>query len=627
MKNYWRLSYLSVNNQRHPVKSESMILIFGGTTEGRYAVKVCEEAGKPYYYSTKSASQEIQLVNGIRLTGGMELPDMVRFCREKEIRLVIDAAHPFATELHRNVAELSGQLHLPLVRYERIYPEDPDDILYFQTYEEIISYLKENRIRHPLFLSGAHTIRKFKPYWEEQPCIFRILDRDESREIARQEGLPPERIIYYNGEEDETALFKGIQPSVIITKESGKSGGFMQKVNAAKHLQIPVLVIRRPTFPLPCPTVQGEYGLRKEIERSVPDFFPLRTGYTTGSCATAAIKAALIHLLSGKNPIEVTITLPAGESIRIPVYTSYVEKETGFATVIKDAGDDPDITNGLPICSAVRFLPDQKGVYIHGGEGIGTVTLPGLGLEIGAPAINRVPQEMIRKEVTATWEHFHEYVPGQPEMPGIEITLSVPGGETIAQRTFNPKLGITGGISIIGTSGIVRPFSSEAFIQSIRREMEVSKAIGCHHIVINSGAKSERMIRQQFPDLPPQAFIHYGNFIGKTLEIASTLHFRKVTLGIMIGKAVKLAAGALDTHSKKVVMDKDFLAELARQASCPDTVIQEIRDITLARQLWEILPDEKHPFYSLLIQKCGEHCSSLLSNSQLEIRLINETND
>lgn len=154
--------------------------------------------------------------------------------------------------------------------------------------------------------------------------------------------------------------------------------------------------------------------------------------------------------------------------------------------------------------------------------------------------------------------------------------------------------------------------------------MQVARAVGCEHIVINSGAKSERLVKQQFPDLSRQAFIQYGNFIGKTLAMASELDFKQVTMGIMIGKAVKLTAGALDTHSKKIVMDKEFLIELARQSACPEEIIRKIREITLARQLWEIIPDEQAAFYSLLLRKCYQVCSPLLPPTHLTIILIRE---
>ena len=188
-----------------------------------------------------------------------------------------------------------------------------------------------------------------------------------------------------------------------------------------------------------------------------------------------------------------------------------------------------------------------------------------------------------------------------------------------------------GGISIIGTSGIVRPFSNDAFLASIRKEAEVAKAIGCSRLVINSGAKSERFLKGYLSErlseeLPPQMFVHYGNFIGKTLKIAAELQFDEVVMGIMIGKAVKLAEGALDTHSKKVVMNKAFLKELAAKAGCKPESVQKIDSLTLARELWELFSKtEQQSFFPLLLQKCREHCTPLLPNGKLSVLLISES--
>jgi cobalt-precorrin-5B (C1)-methyltransferase len=203
----------------------------------------------------------------------------------------------------------------------------------------------------------------------------------------------------------------------------------------------------------------------------------------------------------------------------------------------------------------------------------------------------------------------------------VRITISVAGGETIAQRTFNPRLGIEGGISIIGVSGIVKPFSEEAFIDSIRKCMTVAKASGSERVVINSGGKSERFVKALYPDLPQQAFVEYGNYIGETLRIAHQLDISNVTLGVMLGKAVKLAAGHLDTHSRKATMDKDFLRQLLDEAHCDI----DISDLTLARELWDRLPtDGRTEFARTVIRHCAHHCDPLLPHGHLTILLIDD---
>lgn len=601
-----------------------MILILGGTTEGRHAVRVCDEASKPYYYSTKGDMQEVECAHGIRLTGGLDEMSMETFCVENCIHLMVDAAHPFATVLHQTIAEVSEKLNIPVVRYERDYPEHDKDIIWCDTYDTAIKYLNDNKIDNLLALTGVNTIPKLKKYWQNHNCWFRVLDRDESRDLVFKAGFPLDKVLYYKQGEDEEPLFRQLNPQAIITKESGDSGGFKEKVDAARRLNIPILAVKRPTLSSSFISVYGENGLRKVIEKLLPDFFDLKTGYTTGTCATAATKAALTALLEQRVVTEVSITLPSGEWIVLPIDKISFDNNLASATVIKDAGDDPDVTHGTDIMSTVQLNSEKRGVHFLQGVGVGTVTLPGLGLEIGGPAINAMPRKMIKREVFKVLRHNQDQLPDHNMKIGVDVTISVPKGEELALKTFNPKIGIVGGISIIGTSGIVKPFSSDAFVRAIKREMQVAKALKCNRVVINSGAKSERFVKQIYPDLPSQAFIHYGNFIGETIKIASDLCFENVTMGIMIGKAVKLAEGSLDTHSKKVVMNKDFLISVAKEAQCSQTTIEEIKDITLARQLWSVIPGSESEFFSLLTKMCHNVCSPLLPNGELTILLIDE---
>ncbi|RHU23620.1 cobalt-precorrin-5B (C(1))-methyltransferase [Parabacteroides sp. TM07-1AC] len=607
-----------------------MILILGGTTEGRASVRIADEGSGPYYYSTKGSLQEIECAHGIRLTGGMDTASMEIFCREKGIRLLIDAAHPFATALHRTVAEVSTSLQLPVIRYERRYPPRDPELVWCNDYADAIRKLDEQGTHNLLALTGVNTIAPLRPWWEKYPTWFRILEREESLAIAMKQGFPSEHLLFYQEEDDAGEWMDRLQPDAIITKESGQTGYFTEKVTAARKRSIPVFVVKRPALPETFYFVYGEDGLRKQIERLLPEFFPLHHGYTTGACATAAAKAALIALLNKEKQTQSSITLPSGELITLPVAETEWEGDSAICSVIKDAGDDPDVTNGSKIIAKVTLSKESASAPIRfvAGTGVGTVTLPGLGLEVGGPAINTTPRKMIVEELTAVLEEYRQSIPHNAkttEVCGLTVTISVPGGEELAARTFNPKLGIVGGISIIGTSGIVRPFSTDAFIASIRKEAEVAKAIGCTTLIINSGAKSERYLKARYPELPPQAFVHYGNFIGETLKIASSLDFPLVVMGIMIGKAVKLAEGFLDTHSKKVVMNKDFLKDLAHQAGCAEDTIQKIDTITLARELWQLLPaEEQEAFFNLLLKRCHEHCTPLLPKGELSILLITE---
>jgi len=595
-----------------------MILVFGGTTEGRKAAEVLEEAGSTYYYSTRSDGQKIELVHGVHLTGGMEVPEMIACCREHNIRLIVDAAHPFAEELHRNLLFLAKHIQAPIIRYDRIYPPHDQDLIWCKDYDEALLRLEEHHIERLLALTGVGTIRRLRPFWEKhEQCWFRILNRQASHVVAKAVLFPEERLVYY--ETDDTSdLIRDLYPQAVITKESGLSGGFTEKVEAARQAGIKVFVVERPEYPPHTPNpqhvdiecVNGPHGLRRMVERLLPEFYPLHSGLTTGTCATAAAVAAATRLLCGEEPAEVAVILPDGETIRVPV--GYGE---GYAACRKEAGDDPDVTDGVEVRVSVvveHSGSGQQGFIFRGGPGVGRFTLPGFDYPPGSPAINKGPREMIKSNLSPLVSHLSAL---------ITITISVPDGETIARKTFNPRLGIEGGISIIGVSGIVKPFSEEAFIDSIRKCMTVARASGSERVVINSGGKSERFVRALYPSLPQQAFVEYGNYIGETLKMASELGFREVTLGVMLGKAVKLAQGHLDTHSRRTTMDKDFIRQLLREAGCDI----DISSITLARELWERLPaDRLTAFADTVISHCARHCRPLLPGGRLTIFLISD---
>jgi cobalt-precorrin-5B (C1)-methyltransferase len=278
--------------------------------------------------------------------------------------------------------------------------------------------------------------------------------------------------------------------------------------------------------------------------------------------------------------------------------------------VVKDAGDDPDVTDGLPVTAVVRWNGTPGKIDIVAGEGVGTVTLPGLGPAVGDPAIGAVPRRMIVRQIEGLLQEYHIE-------DGVNVSISIPGGEAAAARTFNPKLGIVGGLSILGTSGIVQPFSAEAFLGAIRREMDVARATGCRRLILSSGARSERLVRERFPEDPPQAFVHYGNRIGEALGMAAGAGFERLTLAVMIGKAVKLAEGALDTHSRRAAMNTAFLQRLAAEAGCSPATVERIGGITLARELWQIVPPGEAAFFEVLVEKCRETCAPLFPGAEV----------
>ena len=596
-----------------------MILVFGGTTEGRKAVEVLEEAGSPFFYSTKTGEQDLTLQHGTRIDGVMDVEAMKAFIRQHGIRLIVDAAHPFASTLHQTIAAVSKECKVPFIRYERIYPPRDPDIIWIDDYSQI-----PDDIHSLLATTGVQSISRLK-YLEDRGVrvYYRILPRESSVALAKEQGATPGQLCYY---EDSSVI--DIDAEAILLKESGETGGFNVKVAAARAKGMCIIAIKRPEL-TQGDSVNGPYGLRRAVEHLLPEFYPLHSGLTTGTCATAAAVAATIRLTKGETPKEVPVILPNGETIQVPV--TYGDD---YASCFKEAGDDPDITNGIEVrakviasdkhgqtrtnwsCAekVVRDSPSQS-VAIYGGEGVGTITLPGFDYPPGSPAINKAPREMICHNLEKLCTSVSLC------LETISVTISVPNGAEIAKKTFNPRLGIEGGISIIGVSGIVKPFSEEAFIDSIRKCMTIAQASGTDRVVINSGGKSERFVKALYPDMPRQAFVEYGNYIGETLKIAHELHFKNVTLGVMLGKAVKLAAGHLDTHSRKTTMDLDFIQQMLQESG----ISIDISDITLARELWERIPSTQlDDFAHTVICHCADYCNPLLPDGSLTILLIDD---
>ena len=554
-----------------------MILVFGGTTEGRNAVEVLEEAGKPYYYSTKTGEQNITLHHGHRIDGALDEEAMQAFCREKDIRLIVDAAHPFASQLHSTIARVSEILDIPVVRYERIYPPRDLSLTWIDNYSQV-----PTDIHSLLTTTGVQSISRLK--WLEEreiKVVYRILNRDSSIRLAHQQGATEDQLCFYP---------HTVEAEAVLLKESGESGGFSEKVAEAKEKGMRIIVLKRPQLPV-------DNSRWSVVKKLLPEFYPLHSGLTTGTCATAAAVAQTLRVTKGEMPDEVPVVLPDGETIRVAV--GYGE---GYAYCVKEAGDDPDVTNGIEIRAEVK---PAETFEILGGKGVGIFTLPGFDYPPDSPAINKAPRQMMRQNINQN----------------VRITICVEGGEEIARRTFNPRLGIEGGISIIGVSGIVKPFSEEAFIDSIRKCMTVAKASGSERVVINSGGKSERFVKALYPNLPQQAFVEYGNYIGETLKMANDLHFKNVTLGVMLGKAVKLASGHLDTHSRKATMDKHFIRQMLEEAH----IDVDLSEMMLARELWDKIPQESlQRFAATIIGHCAEHCIPLLPNGILTILLIDD---
>lgn len=294
----------------------------------------------------------------------------------------------------------------------------------------------------------------------------------------------------------------------------------------------------------------------------------LRRGWTTGACATAAVKAAFAALQTGDFPDPVTIRLPKGETPSFPL--ALEERGEGWARagIIKDAGDDPDVTHGAMVIATLR--PGGSGIRFKAGAGVGVVTREGLPIPPGEPAINPVPRQMMQAVIA--------------ELGGrdVEIEISIPGGEALAEKTWNPRLGIVGGLSILGTTGIVHPFSCAAWIASIHRGVDVARAMGLRHVAGCTGSTSEDAVRAHF-NLPLEAMLDMGDFAGGLLKYLRDHPVERVTIGGGFGKIVKLGQGALDLHSGRSQVDLDWLAALA-----PELPRETVLSANTAQQVLEM---------------------------------------
>ncbi|MES9559125.1 MULTISPECIES: cobalt-precorrin-5B (C(1))-methyltransferase [unclassified Streptomyces] len=294
----------------------------------------------------------------------------------------------------------------------------------------------------------------------------------------------------------------------------------------------------------------------------------LRPGWTTGACATAAATAAYTALLTGDFPDPVTITLPKGQTPAFALAVEELAEGRATAGVVKDAGDDPDVTHGALVRVTVRRLPPGSGVVFRAGPGVGTVTLPGLPLDVGEPAVNPVPRRMIG-------DHIARVAAEHRGSGDVEVTVSVDDGEEIARSTWNPRLGILGGLSILGTTGVVVPYSCSAWIDSIRRGVDVARAAGHTHVAGCTGSTSEKTVVSEY-GLPEIALLDMGDFAGAVLKYVRRHPVDRLTVCGGFAKLSKLAAGHLDLHSARSQVDKPFLAGLARRGGADEALAAEV---------------------------------------------------
>ena len=306
-----------------------------------------------------------------------------------------------------------------------------------------------------------------------------------------------------------------------------------------------------------------------------------RTGFTTGACSAAAARAAVIGLVTGQVPDHVESLLPNGDLVTFAVHEGRCDGTLAHAVVIKDAGDDPDCTDKAHLTADVRWLAELPGqVRLAGGEGVGRVTMPGLGLEVGGPAINPVPRRNIEANVRLA-------AGGKLDEVGLEVTISVPQGQEMAKKTTNARLGILGGISILGTTGIVKPYSTAAYRASVVQGVHVAGTLPYGVVVLTTGGRTEKFVMEQLPHLPEAAFVQMGDFLRYAMSAAVKAGVKQVVIGGMVGKLTKIAQGETITHAGRADVDTGLLADLAAELGVAPDVCADIRAAKTARYAGE----------------------------------------
>jgi cobalt-precorrin-5B (C1)-methyltransferase len=311
----------------------------------------------------------------------------------------------------------------------------------------------------------------------------------------------------------------------------------------------------------------------------------LRSGFTTGTAAAAATKSALQYLLSGRIPAKVGVELLTGDRLDIDVQgCTRIDHQTVYCSVVKDAGDDPDITHGAEIGARVTWkeTANEPTIAIRGGKGVGAVTKPGLEVPPGEAAINPGPQQMIRASVL-------ELLAAHQRCGRVETEIIVPQGEALARRTLNARLGIVGGISILGTTGRVRPLSHEAYVATIRSAMSVARAAGVSRVVLSTGRRSERFAQERWPGFAPESFIQIGDYFARSMQMAVQHGFEAVLLALFFGKAVKMSQGIGHTHAGSARMSLERLAQWALEITADPDLAGRIAKANTARHAFDLV--------------------------------------
>jgi cobalt-precorrin-5B (C1)-methyltransferase len=344
----------------------------------------------------------------------------------------------------------------------------------------------------------------------------------------------------------------------------------------------------------------------------------LRSGFTTGACAAAAAKAATLALLQDQGRAQIEIPFPAGNRHRFTLHRCTVQDGIALASVIKDAGDDPDVTNGAEIIALVRFQEPNdtdEAITILAGEGVGTVSKPGLAIPVGEPAINPVPQQMIRAAVTEALQEL-----GKKQLR-LSVTISIPNGTQLAEKTLNRRLGILGGLSILGTTGIVRPISAAAWTATIDASMRVARAAGLEAVLLSTGRTSEAAA-QQLLHLPEEAQVMMGDYLEHALKAAKKHGFKQIHLAGMWAKVVKCALQIPQTHVRHGALEMEQAADLLAELGLEKQKAAALATANTAREILQHLQAQKRSDLIQAVCQKAKHYAEQCSGLPVQIYLV-----
>ena len=628
------------------------VLVFAGTTEGRKIAEWLDEHRIESYVSvaTEYGSTLLEACKHIHvLCGRMDEREMEAFLVEKQIDVVVDATHPFAkvvTENIQSACEKCGAEYMRCLRSFDVSEEMSDHMKIVSSIPEAVSFL-ERTSGNILISTGSKELQEYTKLTDyKERCYARVLSVQESVEKSIALGFEGKHLIAMQGpfsKEMNIAMLKSVDALYFVTKESGKTGGFYEKMEAARACNVTLIVIGRPaeegeSVGEVCAKLQEfselhksakqqksegvqEAGDDRSIHQNTPYIWKaqkqLRTGYTTGSCAAAAAKAAAHMLFTGEEIQEVSLTTPSGVKLYLDVQDIVKTEHAVYCAIRKDSGDDPDVTNGTPVYAFVSMtsvngetyplpdvfgmtsgsskdrsseepwgIPERPNIVLKAGRGIGRVTKKGLEQRIGEPAINVVPRQMI---CGAVWEELK--ASGLADDLPVEIVIWIPEGEALASKTFNPRLGIEGGISVLGTSGIVEPMSEKALTDTIFLDMKMKREQGYAYCFVVPGNYGVDFLRESI-GYTEEKTVKCSNYIGEVIDDAVRLGMKGILLVGHIGKLVKIAAGIMNTHSKQADGRMEILAAHAAMAGARREVSERLMQCVTTVDAIDILKEE-----------------------------------